>query len=164
VDAQELKEYIINNPDYIQTLLESVDCHSIKNYTNEIRCALPNRNNSTAVRIKKETLTGAIFSDDNTTRGDIYTILMAITNKSFTDILKHCHNVLGFKYHYDILEELLKQEEQEDNDFVMLPIRAAYAAPHDMTRKSKRGNKRHDDSGFDPFRTMSYCAPHDKEE
>jgi hypothetical protein len=59
----------------------------------------------------------------------------------------------------------------------ILPIRAAYAAPHDndedmdkvieeLNSPDDYNNRRRKNTERDinPFRTMSYCAPHDKEE
>ena len=67
-------------------------------YTSEIRCALPNKHNSTALSIKKNTMSGKIFlSNDEIVKGDIYTIIMKLKECNFLGALKFCNSVLGNK-------------------------------------------------------------------
>ena len=82
INADKLKEYIIEN-NCVEQILESLDCHSIKEYPKEWRAALPNGTNKTAVSVKKDTLSIAIRSSDQNAHGDIFTLVMTLKNMSF---------------------------------------------------------------------------------
>lgn len=97
----ELKQYIYDN-DKISDVLESLGCHGIKEYPNDIRCGLPNHRNKTAVRVRKnEFINVKIFqSDDAIINGDIFTLAMTIKELSFPQSNKLVHDILGLPYVY----------------------------------------------------------------
>lgn len=91
---------ILNNNDAI-AVLESVGCHNFKPYDKEIRCALPDRHNSSAVVINRTTMSGRIYlPNEEVVRGDLYTLVMQIKECSFIDALKHCNSTLGYETSY----------------------------------------------------------------
>ena len=49
----QIKEELLSDTSLIVDLLEHLDCHDIKEFGDEIRCALPDSKNNTSVRIKK---------------------------------------------------------------------------------------------------------------
>lgn len=99
INADKLKEYIIEN-NCVEQILESLECHSIKEYPKEWRAALPNGTNKTAVSVKKDTLSIAIRSSDQNAHGDIFTLVMTLKNMSFGQANKYIHSILGLKYSF----------------------------------------------------------------
>ncbi len=98
MNAIELKEYIIEN-NKIDDILESLGCHKIKYHRkDEIRCALPDHNNSTSVRVKLPSLSIKTFDDDFTMSGDLYSFIMKLKNIKFYESIKLLHNFLNLKY------------------------------------------------------------------
>ena len=81
-------------------ILEQLDCHDIKEYTTEWRCALPQKQNKTAVCIKKENLSASIRTSEGNTNGDIFIIVMTIKNIHFGEANKWIHKILGLKYEF----------------------------------------------------------------
>lgn len=99
INADALKEYIIEN-NSIYTILESLECHDIKEYQKEWRAALPDGTNKTAVCVNKETLSSVIRNSEGNKNGDIFTLVMIIKNISFGEANKYIHHILGLKYIY----------------------------------------------------------------
>ena len=99
MDANELKEYIITN-NKISLVLESLGCHKIKEYPTEYRAALPNKENATAVCVKKENLYVAIRSSNIDKQGDIFTLIMEIKHMTFGKAVRLLHSYLGLQYKY----------------------------------------------------------------
>ena len=97
INAYELKEYIIENNKVVD-ILENIGCHSVTSYAKEYRAALPNKTNKTAVSIRKENLSGRIYTPDENISGDIISIVMEITELKFKDALKKIHDILGLKF------------------------------------------------------------------
>lgn len=110
INADELKEYIIEN-DYVEKILDSLECHDIKEYSTEWRAGLPNGHNKTAICIKKDTLSSVIRNKDGCKTGDIFTLVMLIKNISFGKANRYIHKILGLKYQYT-----KKKEETEKSD------------------------------------------------
>lgn len=102
MNAFEMKEYIKQDTyNRVSILLKGIGCHSIKEYPKEIRSALPNKNNPTSVVIKKEKLFGKIYKSENEiVKGDIFSIIMNISNYDFLKTMKYCHTSFGLSYNY----------------------------------------------------------------
>ena len=100
INANDLKEYIVEN-NCVPTILESLGCHDIKEYRAEWRAALPNKENKTAVCVKKDTLSSAIRTSEGSTKGDIFTVVMDIKNISFGKANRYLHKILRLVYSYD---------------------------------------------------------------
>ena len=99
MDAIELKQYIIDNNKIID-ILEYVGCHKITDRGNEIRCALPNHNNATSVRVKKDTLYIRSFDDTFNMSGDIYSFIMQLNNVSFNESIRKIAHILNIEFDY----------------------------------------------------------------
>lgn len=110
INANDLKEYIVEN-NCVPTILESLECHDIKEYRAEWRAALPNKENKTAVCVKKETLSSAVRTSDGSIKGDIFTVVMDIKNISFGKANRYLHKLLGLAYSYKP-----QKDEQEKPD------------------------------------------------
>ena len=100
MNANELKEYIINN-NKISLILEKVGCHGIKEYKTEYRAALPDKKNTTAVTVKKENLFTAVNSSDLNFTGDIFVLVMELKKISFGKANKIIHEYLNLEYKYN---------------------------------------------------------------
>lgn len=115
MDANELKEYIITNQK-VSLVLESLGCHKIKEYPTEYRAALPNKENATAVCVKKDNLYVAIRSSDINRQGDIFTLITEIKNITFGKAVKLLHSYLGLQYKYS------KQKKEKQKTTSVLDI------------------------------------------
>lgn len=111
MNADELKEYISEH-DYIPKILESLECHDIKEYQNEWRAALPDKTNKTAVCVKKESLSSAIRTSGGNKSGDIFTLVMEIRGITFGNANRYLHKLLGIQYIYN----RKKQDKIDTND------------------------------------------------
>lgn len=81
-------------------ILNDLKCHKIKEYPTEYRAALPNKENATAVTVKKDSLKISIRTGEGNEFGDIFTLIMAINKCTFGKANKYLHNTLGLKYSY----------------------------------------------------------------
>lgn len=97
MDAHDLKEYIIENDETVK-ILEYLDCVDIKESSKEYRCSSPLNENSTALVIRKETLSVKCYSSGSEFKGDIFTLTMKIKELTFSQSLKKIHEILGLKY------------------------------------------------------------------
>lgn len=99
MQAHDLKEYMAKDYKRLTDVLERVKCHGIKEYTNEFRCGLPEKTNTTMVSIKKDNLSMAIFyGDKERVTGDIFTLIMEIKGWKFSDTIRWIHDILNLKY------------------------------------------------------------------
>lgn len=114
MNANELKEYIINN-NKISLILEKVGCHSIKEYKTEYRAALPKKKNPTAVTVKKENLFTAVNSSDLSFVGDIFVLIMKLNSISFGKANRTIHEYLNLDYSY-------KKEKQKQKTIDVLDV------------------------------------------
>ena len=96
MDVIELKQYIIDN-DKIQDVLVLLGCHNIREYSNEIRCAFPDGDNNTAIRIYKDSLIVTTYTHKQT-KGDIITLIQDIKQFDFLTTLKWLHQILGIQW------------------------------------------------------------------
>ena len=110
MNADELKEYIINN-ECVPTILESLGCHSISEHQTEWRSALPDGRNKTAVCVKKDNLSSAIRSSEIEKMGDIFTLVMELKGMNFGKANKYIHQVLGLQYKYTSKKEEIPKKD-----------------------------------------------------
>lgn len=129
MDARELKAYIIEN-NKIEDILIYLGCHKIKKNDKEIRCALPEHHNPTAVSVKLETLSMVVYSDDLDSRGDIYTFIMDLKKMSFIEAIKLLHSILELEY------TKTKKEHTEKEDILSV-FKRARAIANAQLQKTK---------------------------
>ena len=99
--AQELKEYLNSDSKRIVMLLESLGCHGIKEYSKDFRCGLPNKHNTTAVSLFKDSLSTRVFlSDKESIRGDIFTLIMYIKELDFPKSVRYIHDLFKIEYKF----------------------------------------------------------------
>lgn len=109
MNANELKEYIINN-NKISLILDKVGCHNVREYRTEYRAALPMKTNATAVTVKKDNLYVAVNSSDVNFTGDIFVLVMELKKVNFGKANKLIHDYLGLIYNFSS-----KAQKDEDN-------------------------------------------------
>lgn len=95
MDVFSLKNYIINNPDYIELVLEDIGFCKIKDFGKEYRCALEENSNPTAVKVNKNTLSSSCYSIN--LKGDLIILVQYKLNLSFPKAIRKIAEIVGFK-------------------------------------------------------------------
>ncbi len=114
--AIEIIQYIIDK-NLINTILDDLGCHDLKEYSTEYRCGLPGHKNKTSISIKKDSLKTKIFqSDSGVIRGNLITLVMTIKNISFVEANKYLHKLLGLKYQYKNTKNKKNKQEEDKTD------------------------------------------------
>ncbi|MFS0657497.1 hypothetical protein AB1L07_02565 [Niallia alba] len=96
MDVFSLKNYIIDNPDYIELVLEEVGFHKVKDIGKEYRCALDEHTNPTAVKVNKKTLSSSCYSIN--LKGDLIVLVQYKLNLSFPKAIKKIAELVEFKH------------------------------------------------------------------
>jgi DNA primase len=97
MDVYSLKHHIINNPDYIELVLEKTGFYYIENNERkgEYRCARDEGRNPTSVKVNKKTLAATCFSTN--LKGDLITLIQSKLNTTFTKTIKKVADIVNFK-------------------------------------------------------------------
>lgn len=93
IDVKDLKEYLIDNPNKTQDLLEAAGFYNITSRGDEFRCGRDIDTNPTSVRVVKETLSSTCFSTNIS--GDIITLISEKLELNFKDTLSFVKSKLG---------------------------------------------------------------------
>lgn len=144
MDIHSLKNYISNNEELIELILEESGFYNINGEFSggsEIRCSLSEDGDATAVRVSKETLSTQSFSPKLKVNGDLITLIQAKKNMSFTKTIEFISKLINFeevdKSEYELpfggfykkikkfrdndTVELTTYSESILNDFIMKP-------------------------------------------
>lgn len=99
IDIKELKEKILEDENNIRLILEEIGCSRITGNSNEYRCAKDESDtNPTRVCVKlNESLSSKIY-DLTPVKGDIFTLIMELTNKTFTQSIGLVCKILGIEF------------------------------------------------------------------
>lgn len=97
MDVYGLKNYIIDNPDYIELILEESGFHNVvdNHRQNEYRCARESGRNPTSVRVNKDTLGATCFSTN--LKGDLITLVQDKLKLTFPQTIKKIAKMIDFK-------------------------------------------------------------------
>jgi hypothetical protein len=97
MDVYALKNYIIDNPEYIELILEKTGFHYIDdNKTKgEYRCARESGRNPTSVKVNKKTLSATCFSTN--LKGDLITLVQSKLYTSFPSTIKKVAEIIDFQ-------------------------------------------------------------------
>ena len=100
----EIKEYIVENGKHIE-ILESLQCHHIREIQKGYTCARPNGHNKSGIFLYRQSLKVKIYTPDlqqskkyKEENADILTLIMIINDCSFIEANKWLHEKLGLKY------------------------------------------------------------------
>ena len=157
MNAQDLKEYILNN-DEIETILDALGCGHIKDKGDYISASNPDGDNPQAIILyKNENLTCLDYTRQLTKSiktTDIFDLVAFFEECTFPEALKFCCETLGLDYYSepeDVPESLqilkmLKQMQVDDSDYEDTPLKPIsekilnYYLPY--------GNKKFEDDGI----------------
>jgi DNA primase len=96
MNAEKLKEYIKEDIERIEKVLESVGCHAIWRTGNEVRCATPTGTNHTQVSVNVDTLYSRVYTEGETFRGDIISLAGYFRgNESFPNTFRFLKSLFG---------------------------------------------------------------------
>ena len=105
---EELKQYLKENPNEIEKILKYFKYHSISINNEEIRCAKPNGDNASSVRVKlNDKLSSTDFSSSYS--GDLFSLIATHTGLKYGEIIKTVQTMIGKKINgtYENKEESL---------------------------------------------------------
>lgn len=125
MNAAELKRYMVQDSERIVRVLEAANFHSIKIFGDEIRCAVPQGDNPTAVSIK---LNDELFATSFTTKvpyhGDLLGLFQNVRAENFHQTMSFIHAMLGLSNDYtkpiqttNLLDELTSLYQNGDKEF-----------------------------------------------
>ena len=103
--AKELSEYLINNPDEIEKILENLGFHKIRNRGKYISCAVEGFNNPSGISILIENLHVESFTTHFEFKGNIFELVQQMKGKTFGQSIYYIHKILGLKYEYNDKKE-----------------------------------------------------------
>ncbi len=95
MNAQELKTYLSEDKDRIIKVLEAVGIHRIWETGSELRGAPADSVNHTAISCNVDTLFCQWYRRDDTLRGDIFVLLGALRDESFTQSFQFVKSMFG---------------------------------------------------------------------
>jgi hypothetical protein len=97
MDVSALKNYIINNPEYIELILEQTGFHYIdyNSTKKEYRCAREEGRNPTSVKVNRETLSATCFSTN--LKGDLINLVQSKLYTSFPNTIKKIAEIIDFQ-------------------------------------------------------------------
>lgn len=96
MDVFALKNYIINNPEYIELILEKSGFHNINKRDDEFRCARESGRNPTSVKVNINTLSSTCFSTN--LKGDLITLVQSKLYTNFPNTIKKIAEMIDFTH------------------------------------------------------------------
>lgn len=101
IDVKFIKEKILEDDIHIRTILEELNCCKISRTNREYRCAKDINGDANKICIRlNESLSSNIY-ELTPIKGDIFTLIMHLGNRTFTQSIELCCKVLGLKYNYN---------------------------------------------------------------
>lgn len=95
MDAKELKIYLLEDPERVETVLEHYDYSMFWRSGDEIRCAPPNSENKTACSVRlTEELYSSLYTNEGF-HGDIYGMISKTSKESFSNVIKTIKAMFG---------------------------------------------------------------------
>lgn len=110
MDIAKLKDTIIENPHYIEKILEDIGLFKIREYDGEYRCARNQDSSATGVCIRKDNLHFIYRGGGGEITGDIITMVREFKSLKFGDALKFICSSIGLEY-----ESFNSSEEQGES-------------------------------------------------
>lgn len=95
MDVYGLKQYIIEEPEYIEQILEEAGFYYVKKMGREYRCAREEGRNPTSVKVNIDTLKASSFSEN--INGDLITLVQSKLNKSFPQTIKIIAKMIDYE-------------------------------------------------------------------
>lgn len=95
MNAENFKEYLKEDLERIEKVLESAGCHSIWRSGDEIRSATPDGRNHTAVSVNVDTLFCRVYQEGETWRGDIISLVQYFRKEKFSETFRFLKGIFG---------------------------------------------------------------------
>ncbi|MCY7757798.1 hypothetical protein [Bacillus inaquosorum] len=95
MDVYNLKNHIIEKPEYIELILEETGFYNIDNRGNEYRCARKEGRNPTSVKINKTTLSATCYSTN--LNGDLITLVKDKLGLTFPKTINKIAELIDYK-------------------------------------------------------------------
>lgn len=95
MNSTELKEYLVEDIERIEKVLEAVGCHRLWRAGDEIRSAPPEGSNHTAVSVNTDTLFCRYYKEGETFRGDIFQLIGLFRNEGFGESFRFVKSLFG---------------------------------------------------------------------
>lgn len=109
MDIISLKKYILDN-NYIQLILESLNCHHIKHKNGFYQCANPDGDNVTAICVYENEYLYTINYTRNlpakNRNSDLIDLVCFINNTDFPEGIKYICESIGISYYHDFYENV----------------------------------------------------------
>ena len=109
MDISRLKDHIIDNG-LIQQVLESLDCHHIRDRGTFISAANPDGDNTTAVQVYKDSLYTINYTRDikqpKSEASDLFTLVQFYKQCSFVEALQFVCVAVGLEYYHDFDDDV----------------------------------------------------------
>lgn len=95
MNAYEVKEYLKEDLQRVEKLLEEVGCHGMWRTGDEIRCAPPDSASHTAIAVNIDTMYCCWYKQDDTFRGDILSLVQLLRKEPFTESFRFVRGLFG---------------------------------------------------------------------
>ncbi|HDR7263622.1 hypothetical protein [Bacillus sp. CH_203] len=97
MNSSQLKDYLREDIERVEKVLESIGCHGIWRSGDEVRSATPNGRNHTAVSVNSDTMFCRVYTEGETIRTDILGLVQHFRKESFGDSFRHVRNLFNLK-------------------------------------------------------------------
>lgn len=95
MNSAKVKEYLKEDIERIEKLLEEVGCHMLWRTGDEVRGAPPNGRNHTAVSVNVNTLFCKVYGEGETFRGDIFQLISMFRKEEFKQSFSFTKSLFG---------------------------------------------------------------------
>lgn len=113
MDSKQIKEYLLDNPEYIKIILEDLGCDKVKIVENKrVQSTRPNNygneyhDNSTSLQVKlNSNLSSTIHTDldfNKNNDADFFDLIQYLKQCKFNKALSYICNICGLKYSYNV--------------------------------------------------------------
>ena len=129
MDKQQIKKYLLDNPQYIEEILENIGCHNIKTIRDKrVQGGLPDGDNNASVQIKLNDFLGAVVRTRNEFETyaikDIYTVIQFIKDYTLNESINLVCNICKIQYNsskgnnrspaYDFLRKYVRSIKKDE--------------------------------------------------
>ena len=150
--AKELSEYLINNPDEIEKILEELGFHKIRNRGKYISCAVEGFNNSSGVSILIENLHIESFTTHFDFKGHLFDLVQHMKGyTNFGDTMRFIHKILNIPYSYS------KDKDDTPKDSILDFFKKYKTKPNKRNTKEKELKFYTDEEVFNMYTQCPYA-------
>lgn len=125
MNAQSVKDYLKEDLQRVEKLLEEVGCHGMWRTGDEIRCAPPDSTSHTAIAVNIDTMYCCWYKQDDTFRGDILSLVQLLRKEPFPESFRFVKGLFG-------LGGSFKKEDKKDLLSVFKEIRKQHRVIKDI--------------------------------